>query len=1622
MVDNLIIVYDSNETDFDTNGLGILADAINPVVVEELNGEYILTLSYPIDGRVYENISLKNIIKTKTSPYSNAQLFRICDISRPFNGIVEIIANHISYDLSGIPITPFSATNTLEAVTCINNNAIIDSNFNIHTSLAKHGSMVITKPMSIRSALGGSESSIINSFGVDIKFDNFDINVVSQRGEDNGVKILYGKNLTDLKQEENCNNVYTGIFPYWYSEDEGRVEVEEKIVYFDEQKRKDKIAIVDLSSEFENKPTKSELLVKAQQYINENDLTSPTVSLTVSFAKLSDSEEYKHLSLLEKVSLGDTVHVEFYKLGVKSKSRCIKTTYDCAKNKYISIDLGDHKQSLSDTILENKKNIENTPYMSDLESAIKAATDMITGGLGGHVIMHNSSGLKHPDEILIMDTDDITTAVNVWRWNKNGLGHSSNGYNGPYELAMLQNGSINANMITSGKINGTIIETNSIRPSNIHSDVYDEIDEKINSVEYVTEYASGDSSSEAPTEGWNSEESPEWMDGRFIWSRTKRRDVYGEYQYGTPVCIQGIKGADGLDGIDGINGQDGVDGSCIEFVFIRTDDDNQVATPITSQTDGYVPVGWSDDYVGVDPAHPYSWMTSRTKANGVWSAFSPPKIFSRWATDGRDGVSTYFHIKYSANEDGNPMSEEPNTYIGTYVDYTEDDSDDCTMYKWTRLEGLNGSNGIDGVNGIDGTTSYLHIAYANSSDGVTGFDTVNSEDKIFIGQYVDDHPDDSQFPNKYKWTKIKGEQGEPGIRGLQGLQGADGTDGINGTNGVDGRDGIDGVDGKDGKDMEYIFKNTSTLNQIATPATSQTDDYVPSGWSDDYVGVTKEVQYSWMSKRTKINGIWSDFSVPKIFSRWSLDGLSSYFHIKYSPNQNGNPMSEIPDRYIGTYVDNKSADSADYTDYNWSLFEGRDGNNGIDGINGTNGVSSYLHIAYANSSDGSVGFDKVNGEGKLYIGQYVDNTLADSDTASRYTWTLIKGRDGIDGTNGSDGSNGDSITGVTNYYLAYGYKTGVTTSFDGWTTAPQNVDLAKPYLWNYEKITYSSGNTTVTKPCVIGNYAKNGADGAAGKNGTNGTDGVDGKDGKGIVSITEYYKVGSSPTTPPTGTYSTTPQATTESDRYLWNYEVITYTSGSPTTTAKRVIGTHGISKMGPWICFDLTSSAFSEEYYYPLVMDLQTGKHCDIELRTSLHSSGRPSWCTHIDGFSLSVKWTACGSGWGAFQDSRTIYEASSSYLKTNVIACGGIGQITEYNKEFIYVRGGGKYFIRGGDGEMVLNSTNVKYVSAYVDYGNAPYVKRLTILPVSTALTVPVGIRDKVNTAIDVLEDKISLKVSTGMVSNQLSVETGGVSISGNRLTVDSNNFKLTSTGTLTCTNGNFAGTINATAGHVGGYQIYAGTMMADNCKVGMSIGDAAFWAGNPRTDCLALNTSKFIVYDSGYLQSTSGSIGGWSINEGWLGSPGAVSGLGTGDIQFWAGAPAGNASLANYRVYNNGDVWGNYANFANFFIASRAVVYQDDNRIIFYNGTKIVHFDVEVRPVPNVVCCTPVPLHANYLFAAGTKPSIYTTPITQYPNTRIKGATPRDRTNIGFNLYMYRTDTDFTTVSCLLIGREW
>ena len=448
------ILYSPTTTSFTTGGIGKLIDAGSCIVTEERNGSYELEMTYPITGHLYDEIKQRSIIFAKPSPAQSEQPFRVYRITKPLNKVVTIYAAHISYDLSGIPVKNFTSQSVQAALTALTTSSVISNPFTFWSDKTNSGVMEIETPTPCRTIL----SNILDVYGGEYEFDKYTVKLHSLRGFDNGVSIKYGKNLTDLEQDENCSNVYTGVLPYWTGND---TTVSGSVVNAPGTYDFTRILPVDFTSDFEEQPSTAQLDNAATNYISDNNIGIPEVNLTVSFVHLNQTEEYKNLGIFERVELGDTIKVEFAAMGVSSIARCVKTVYNTLLERYDNVELGEVKKSLADTISSQTSSIidisKNSGVSSAVKAAIMAASEAITGQKGGSVILHDTRGGNKPNELLFLDNDDISQAQKVWRFNLSGFGYSSNGYEGPYTTAITRDGSIVADFITTGSMDAARI-------------------------------------------------------------------------------------------------------------------------------------------------------------------------------------------------------------------------------------------------------------------------------------------------------------------------------------------------------------------------------------------------------------------------------------------------------------------------------------------------------------------------------------------------------------------------------------------------------------------------------------------------------------------------------------------------------------------------------------------------------------------------------------------------------------------------------------------------------------------------------------------------------------------------------------------------------------------------------------------------------------------------------------------------------------------------------------------------------------------------------------------------------------------------------------------------------------
>ena len=485
----------------------------------------------------------------------------------------------------------------------------------------------------------------------------------------------------------------------------------------------------------------------------------------------------------------------------------------------------------------------------------------------------------------------------------------------------------------------------------------------------------------------------------------------------------------------------------------------------------YIGIYQDFNFSGSDNPNTYTWSRWRGSdgANGIPGA------------PGVDGRTPYIHFAYADSPDGytgfttgetysdggdidselvvTKVDVSKKLYIGTYTDYNVTDPQDPSKYKWQRVRGADGANGVPGKPGADGRTPYIHFAYADSSDGRTGFTVFGDPNKRYMGTYTDFEQADSNDPTKYKWSLIKGADGAngaPGPQGVQGLQGPKGDQGIPGQRGADGRTQY----------THIAYADNAYGNGFSQTATNKS--YIGIYQDFNPTDSTTPSSYRW----TKWKG---DDGANGIPGPKGTDGKTPYIHFAYANSANGNSGFSVSDstnkEYIGTYTDFTEADSTNPNVYKWTKIKGADGakgdkgetgerglqgpagpagpqgiqglqgpkgDQGIPGPRGVDGLTQYTHIAYSDADDGRIGFSQTDSN-KPFIGLYQDFIREDSPEPSKYRWTRWKGRDGADGIPGKPGADGRTP------YVHFAYA----NSADGRTDFSLAQSSGKRYIGTY---------------------------------------------------------------------------------------------------------------------------------------------------------------------------------------------------------------------------------------------------------------------------------------------------------------------------------------------------------------------------------------------------------------------------------------------------------------------------------------------------------------------------------------------------------------------------------------------
>ena len=461
-----------------SNGLGQI-QPLSCVVTEELNGIYELDFTVNVNDKHYNDLKNSGLVKVTVGDGSE-QIFRIYKIDEPINMISSVHCQHITYDLSKVVVKPFTATGAVNIKNQLVSNMLGSYPFSTWTDITNTTSTFTNDiPRYFRECLGGYEGSVLDVLRPEYEWDNLTVKLHARRGADNGVRISYGKNLIDYSQEQNNENVYDGVYGYAVVDE---VTYKADSYYNKTGATYPRILNVDFSSDYESGqvPTSAELLQKATAYAQNNSIEVPSINIKIDFIPLWQTEEYKNILPLERVSLGDTVHVYFDKLNVEASSRVIKTTWNVLTNKYDSIELGDAKANLN-TIISDSVSTAVDEAVSNMdidvgyiEEDLNNLADLITNGLG--LFVTKNVLIDGSERIVLHNKPDVATSDVLYYIGANGLVVSTDGgqtWNAGFDSqGNAYFNALAANIIRALQIYGSTITFGDINDKYITASVY----------------------------------------------------------------------------------------------------------------------------------------------------------------------------------------------------------------------------------------------------------------------------------------------------------------------------------------------------------------------------------------------------------------------------------------------------------------------------------------------------------------------------------------------------------------------------------------------------------------------------------------------------------------------------------------------------------------------------------------------------------------------------------------------------------------------------------------------------------------------------------------------------------------------------------------------------------------------------------------------------------------------------------------------------------------------------------------------------------------------------------------------------------------------------------------------
>ncbi len=462
MTQNFIYAYTAIPENLNDNGMALPDWQDLPEINRVLNGAYRFYGNYARDGQYRSYLKKGNFLKAQVEDGSY-QYFEIYNIKKNLQS-VSVTARHIGFMANkNFIINSFTANgNGTQIMNNLKAALTFKQRFNYLSNVGTTHQFT-AKQVGPIDAIIGSNNGNQNLTGVtggELEMDNFNLKLVKQIGANNGFRIDFGINLEAIDEDYDDESIINSLFLIGGVPDNDYDQDKEPITYgFLE------IAGVNDSNrrigKRENSECKTvdELKKWGQSLFDKDRIHEPKVTHTISMVALEHTLEYEDMyEELSSLHFGDVVHVRAKEVDIEVTERMVEYTWFPTLGKFKNIVLGNDLSLYTSTVnnqtQELKQKIDNRT--ETLVQNVLNATAWITGNSGGHVVFRPE---KAPSEILIMDKNKVATAKRVWRWNLNGLGYSSNGVNGPFELAMTSKGEIVADFIKVGIINANVLQT-----------------------------------------------------------------------------------------------------------------------------------------------------------------------------------------------------------------------------------------------------------------------------------------------------------------------------------------------------------------------------------------------------------------------------------------------------------------------------------------------------------------------------------------------------------------------------------------------------------------------------------------------------------------------------------------------------------------------------------------------------------------------------------------------------------------------------------------------------------------------------------------------------------------------------------------------------------------------------------------------------------------------------------------------------------------------------------------------------------------------------------------------------------------------------------------------------------